>query len=751
MNPVAKKWLGIGIRIALLVIGLILLFIVSVYAGLWGRLPGKKELTNIEYQRASEVYTADSVLIGKYYLYDRQPIAYSQFPDHLVQSLVAIEDRRFYDHRGIDFKSLFRVGIKTVLLSDDSAGGGSTISQQLAKNLFPRTGEGKVALVADKIKEMITARRLERFYSKEEIITQYLNTVPFGDNTFGIESASKKFFGKTASELKAEESAVLTGMLKANYSYNPRLFPERSLERRNTVLMAMEEIGALSMDEKDSLQNLPLELNYTSYDYNQGLAPYFREEVRQFMEDWCEEQSKNGKEYNLYTSGLKIYTTLDYQMQLLAEEAMREHMAALQLAFEKSYGKSAPWISNRQFTSKLIRQSNAYRRLLEKGLSEEQAWDSLHVKKIISLADWDGIKEVEASTADSLMHYAKFLNVGSLGIDPKTGAVKTWIGGVDFTHFKYDHVSQSRRQVGSSFKPVVYTAALESGLKACDHFSAQEVEYKDLEGWSPSNTSEEDETYLNYSMEEALSNSVNTVSVKILEETGISNVLAMAKKMGIDETLPELPSLALGTGAIGMEDLAGAYASYVNKSRPVTTYMVEAIYDKEDEPLEIFEKPKLQKEAYSEKTRMLMLEMMKAVVDRGTASRIRYRYGLKNDIAGKTGTTQNNKDAWFVAVTPKLVHVNWVGLDHHEIGFKDTALGQGASAALPLFALWMQKLNEQPEFNAITRARFEPASESVLEELDCDPVVKDNFFKRLFKNPNKTKRRKFKSQQTSGR
>ena len=295
-------------------------------------------------------------------------------------------------------------------------------------------------------------------------------------------------------------------------------------------------------------------------------------------------------------------------------------------------------------------------------------------------------------------------------------------------------------------KPIVYTAALESGLKACDHFAAQEVLYKDLEDWSPGNSNEEDETYLNYSMEEALTNSVNTVSVKVLEQTGIPNVIHMAQKMGIKEPLPELPSLALGTGAVRIEELAGAYASYLNHGRPVEPYLIQSIQDSEGNTLESFNSGKIGQPAFSEENRLIMLEMLKSVVEQGTASRIRHKYGLKNDIAGKTGTTQNNKDAWFVAVTPKLVHVSWVGLDHHEIGFKDTSMGQGANAALPLFANWMQKLNTDPEFNAITMARFEQPNEEILRQLDCDPVVRDNFFKRLFKNPKRKKSRKFKKQ-----
>ena len=738
-----KLW-KYGLKVAFVLIGCALLFVISIYIGLWGAIPNKQELSDIQYQRASEVYSADSVLIGKYYLYDRQPVSYEDLPSQLVEALIAIEDRRFYDHKGVDYRSLFRVGFKTILLGDDSSGGGSTLSQQLAKNLYPRKRRNALYLVVDKFKEMIIASRLEKVFSKEEVIEHYLNTVSFGDNTYGIESASLRFFSKHVMELKTEEAAVLTGMLKATYLYNPRLFPNKSLIRRNTVLRAMEETGVLEAAQADSLAILPLTLYYQKYDHDSGIAPYFREEVRQLMEQWCQENKSEEKSYNLYTSGLKIYTTLNFNMQTLAEEVMHKHMSSLQSAFERSYGKKAPWLVDKSLIEKVARKSEAYTRLLEKGLSENEAWDSLNLKREMTLVNWEGEFTKPASSLDSLVHYMKFLNTGSVSIDPTSGAVKTWIGGIDYRRYKYDHVSQSRRQVGSTFKPIVYTAALEEGIGPCTYFSAQEVEYKNLEGWSPGNSSEKNETYLNYSMEEALSKSVNTVSVKVLEKTGIPAVINMAKKMGIRSPLPELPSLALGTGEIRLEELVGAYASYVNHGRPVTPYLIQTVTDNQGRILHKEAGGKQPEPAFSEHNRLLMLELMKSVVNQGTASRIRSKYGLKNDIAGKTGTTQNNKDAWFIAITPGLVHGSWVGLDHHEIGFKDTSLGQGASAALPLFALWMQELNRRPEFRPITSARFKNPGEQVLNDLDCKPVVRDNFFKRLFKIPKKKKSKKFK-------
>jgi penicillin-binding protein 1A len=744
LKRITPPFLRYALLVIALLIGLVLIFLLSVYFGAWGKVPDKKSLAEYQHAQASEIYTADSVLIGKYYLTDRQPITYHNIPKQLINALIAVEDERFYEHSGIDYKSLLRVAVKTVLLQNKASGGGSTISQQLAKNLYPRSSTGKFYLTVDKIKEMIVASRLEEIYSKEEVLMHYLNTVSFGDNTFGIESASLKFFSKGSNKLKIEEAAVLIGMLKATYTYNPRVFPKNSIQRRNLVLNSMAERGFIKAGENDSLKALPLTINYRDYDHNHGLAPYFREEVRKQVLNWCKKQNERGNSYNIYTSGLKIYTTLDYKMQVLAEEAMKTHMKSLQKSFEKSYGKSAPWLTDKKLIFKTVKKSTAYKNLIQQGLNEQQALDSLQKKKAMTVTSWEGEKELEISSIDSIKHYMKFLNTGSISIDPNTGAVKTWIGGIDYKVFKYDHISQSRRQVGSTFKPIVYTAALESGIEPCTYFSAEEVAYKNLEGWSPSNSGNKEETFMNYSMKQALSNSVNTVAVKVLERTGIENVLDQAKKMGITEDLPELPSLALGTGEIGVEEMAGAYASYVNHGKPVVPILISSINNYKDSILDTFTPTISKVQAFSEENRQIMLEFMKATINEGTGSRIRNTYGLKNDIAGKTGTTQNNKDAWFVALTPKLVHVTWVGLDNHEIGFKNTSLGQGASAALPIFAIWMQKLNKDASYNYITRARFIKPDAAVISMLDCEPVKRDGFFKRLFKNPKKKKTKKFK-------
>lgn len=721
------------------------LFLLSVSLGFWGPIPGRRALADIRLDRASEVYTADSVLIGKFYLADRQPIPLSQIPQHTLDALVAIEDERFYRHSGIDYPSLMRVFFKTILLQNMGSGGGSTLSQQLVKNLYPRRKGGRVQLAADKVREMVAATRLERLYEKEEILELYLNTVSFGDNSFGIESAARKFFNKPASALRPEESATLIGMLKATHSYNPRLFPEASLGRRNLVLEAMARNGYLDTSQADSLAQTPLTLDYKPYNPNTGLAPYFREAVRKQVSAWLDARPGSDTAMSLYTSGLKIYTTLNYRMQELAEGVTRSHMKQLQAAFEKAYGPRAPWLADRRFIDRYLRGSEAYRKLEGQGLEPKAIMDSLQQPRPLELTDWGGTRQITGSTRDSLLHYAKMLQTGQLVIDARTGAILAWVGGIDYAHFKYDHVSQSRRQVGSVFKPVVYTAALEAGIRPCEYFSAREVRYENLEDWTPSNSGDKDETFLNYSMQEALKNSVNTVAVKVLERTGIPRTIAQARALGIQADLPETPALALGAGSIGIPEVAGAYASFVNGGRPQEPYALLRIADRQGRLL--YERPNGHplEPAFSEQTRQVMLQMLQSVVEAGTAARLRSEFGLSGPIAGKTGTTQNNKDAWFVALTPNLVHVSWVGLESHELGFPNTRIGQGAHAALPLFANWYRGLANDPGLRPWTAGSFGQPDPETLRLIDCPPIKRDGFLKRLFSNPNKTKTRKFKN------
>ncbi|SEL80928.1 penicillin-binding protein 1A [Aquimarina amphilecti] len=738
-----KKW----IKWPLITLGgfffIFIIFYGSVYCGFWGKIPDKDELRSLKQAEATQVLDKDGRLIGKYFIYDRQPITFEDLPNHLINALIATEDIRFYEHNGVDNVSLLRVFFKTILLSDRSSGGGSTITLQLVKNIFGRNDYGVFSILVNKLKESIVAKRIEDIYTKEDILTQYFNTVPFPDNTYGIESAAQKFFNKSTKELTLSEASTLIGSLKANHSYNPRLFPERSQLRRDVVLRQMVKYKYITQNIADPVMNQNIVLDYQYFNHDLGLAPYFREEVKKELNKILKKHKKaDSSSYDIYKDGLIIHTTLDYEMQSLAEKAMKEHLQNLQSIYEKEYGKKAPWNENSNLLDNALKQLPIYRKYQEQGLSENQINDSLSVKQEMELFEWKGNITKKVSKKDSVQHYLKFLNAGMIAIDPNDGAVRAYLGGIDYRYFKYDHVSQSKRQVGSTFKPFVYTAAIENGMKPCTYFPLKEVTYTNLKDWTPKNSSTEQDPYLNYNLETALSNSVNTIAVKVMGEVGITNVLDQIKKMGVNEELPEQPSIALGTAGIKIKELAGAYASYVNNSKGVQPFYITKIEDKRGNLIASFQPKTPNEVAFSDYTRQVMLEMMKSTVNKGTATRLRNTYGLKNEIAGKTGTTQDNKDGWFVGVTPKLVTVTWVGNDNYNIGFKTTKQGQGANSALPIFGKLYQKMNENPVFDPITKSSFEKTPDRVLDDLDCKPEKRDNFLKRLFSK--KKKKKKFK-------
>jgi len=742
---VQKKWVKWPLLTLTGILILFLIFYGSIYFGFWGKIANKNELRSLKQAEATQVLDKDGHLIGKYFTYDRQPIVYKDLPKHLIDALIATEDIRFYEHDGVDNISLLRVFFKTILFRNKSSGGGSTITLQLVKNLFGRKDYGAFSIVVNKLKESIIAKRIEDIYTKEEILTQYFNTVPFPDNTYGIESASQKFFNKSTRELTISEACTLVGSLKANHSYNPRLFPERSQLRRDVVLQQMVKYSYLTQDETDKIINQNIVLEYQYFNHDLGLAPYFREEVKKELQDILKIYKKeDGTIYDIYKDGLIIHTTLDRSMQSLAEIVMKEHLQELQKAYEKEYGNEAPWKINTEIIDNALLQLPKYQKYKEQGLTNKQIIDSLSIKREMELFEWKGSHTKKASVKDSLQHYLKFLNAGMIAIDPSSGAVRAYLGGIDYRYFKYDHVSQSKRQVGSTFKPFVYTTAIENGMKPCTYFSLKEVTYTNLKDWTPANSSEEKDPYLNYNLQTALSNSVNTIAVKVINEVGVSKVLDQIKKMGISEELPEQPSIALGTAGIKIKELAGAYASYVNNSKGVQPFYITKIEDKQGNIIASFEPEIAEEPAYSDYTRQTLLEMMKSTVNQGTATRLRTTYGLKNDIAGKTGTTQDNKDGWFVGITPNLVAITWVGNDNYSIGFKTTAQGQGANTALPIFGKLYQKMNQDPIFDHITKSNFENVEDNVLNDLNCKSEKRDNFLKRLFGK--KKKKKKFRKE-----
>jgi penicillin-binding protein 1A len=721
---------------------LVLMLIILVWAGMFGKLPGRKELTHINHPIASEVYSADSVLLGRYFVQERSFTTPEEIPESLKKTLVATEDVRFYNHHGIDYRSLGRVIAKSVLLQRESSGGGSTITQQLAKNLYPRRSLGFLSMPVNKIREFIIAWRLENVYSKEEILTLYLNTIPFADNTYGIETAADRFFSVAVKNLRWDQSAVLVGMLKATHRYNPRLFPERALSRRNLVLAQLRKYDMINERQMKDFQALPLALRYNFTSHNKGLAPYFRAYIQQALEKWCRENRKaDGTPYNLYTDGLKIYTTVDSRLQGYAEEAMRSQMKELQRKFEGQIGKKQLDALTRSAVSRLP----IYRAMVEEGFSQSRIQSRVREVTQTKIFTWDGERELKMSIYDSVKHHLQFLQAGLMAMNPHNGQILAWVGGIDHEYFKYDHVREStKRQVGSTFKPIVYGAAIESGIGPCSYISARKTVYTNMDDWAPENSNEN--TYdRKYSMEGGLSGSVNTVSVKLIEQAGVGNAIAIARKMGIKSKLPAVPSIALGTPSISVEEMVAAYSVFANNGNYSKPRYLLAIADREGQLLSDFKTDEKPLRAISRETALMMIHMLQSVVTSGTGSSLRTKYGLTNDIAGKTGTTQSNVDGWFMAITPDLVIGSWVGADDPRLHFMTTALGQGAATALPIVAKFIQRANNDAHLRGIMNQRFDPLPQNVLDKLDCAESKSDlNLFQRIFKKKKKVKVARFK-------
>lgn len=736
-----KSLFGLAALLSLGASAAITFFVLLVWSGVFGFLPDKNQLKEIHHPVGSEVYSADSVLLGRYYVQDRTPVSADDIPKTLKQALVATEDVRFYSHNGVDVKSLFRVLIKTLMLQRESSGGGSTITQQLAKNLYPRRSYAMLSLPINKVREIIIAGRLEEVYTKDEIMVLYLNTIPFADNTYGVKTAADRFFSSPVKNLTIDQSALLIGMLKATHSYNPRLFPDRARDRRNLVISQMEKYGFITADAEGSLQAKPLALEYNNVGHNTGAAPYFRAYIKKELLQWCKENKKpDGNAYNLYTDGLKIYTTIDSRLQRYAETAMQKQMKSLQKKFADQLNKE----KLNEVATRKLRQLPQYKSLKETGISEKEILLALKRPVKTKVYTWDGVKDVEMSFYDSIKHHMQFLQAGVLAIAPASGDIKVWVGGIDHRFFQYDHVRPgTKRQVGSTLKPILYAAALEEGIGPCAYISARKTEYTNMDDWTPENTNQE--TYdRKYSMEGGLSGSVNTVSVKLLEKTGINNAIVIARKMGITSELPAVPSLALGTPSISMVEMVGAYGTLVNGGLYVEPRYLLAITDHKGKVIKSVEEVEEPERALSKESAQMMVHMLKTVVSEGTGSSLRTRYGIQNDVAGKTGTTQLNVDGWFMAITPELVIGSWVGADDPNLHFRSATLGQGSATALPITALFLQQVNKDEELKAISKARFAPLPAKLLKELDCKDYKSDlNFFERIFKKKKKTKVTKF--------
>lgn len=707
----------------------VILFFVMLSFGWFGFMPSFEELENPKSNLATEVYSSDGEILGFIGIENRSNVYFSDLSPNLVNALIATEDVRFFEHSGIDFRSLFRVLGKTIIGGDRSSGGGSTITQQLAKNLFPRERKSKFGLVYSKFKEWIVAVKLEHNYSKTEILAMYLNTVDFGSNAFGIKTAAKTFFDKTPSNLSIEEAATLVGLLKAPTTYSPVLNPENSKHRRNVVMTQMIKAGFLTQEEYDEKKDKPIDMRkYSPQTHNEGTATYLREYVRTYMKDWCKKHKKpNGEYYDVHKDGLRIYTTIDSRMQRYAEAAVAEHLGkSLQPAFFKEMKgkKDAPFvnISKEQidtYMKQAMKQSDRYRNLKDQGMSEKEIRKIFDEKVKMRVFTWRGARDTIMSPWDSLRYYKSFLHTGLMSVEPGTGHVKAYVGGINYRYFKYDNVTQGRRQVGSTFKPFVYTMAMQDGnLTPCSEVPNSEVCFENADGsdWCPKNSTDQREDEM-VTLKWALANSVNYVSAYLMKQGSPEVVIELARRMGIKSPIDPVPAICLGTPDISVYEMAGAMATYANKGEYVEPIIISRIEDNKGMVLDHFI-PK-RNEAIDEQTAYMMIELMKGVVSSGTGVRLRYKYGLNFPIAGKTGTTQNNSDGWFIGITPRLATAVWVGGEIRSIHFRSMAQGQGANAALPIWALYMKEVYNDKSIN-FYRGDFDKPSVPLDIELDCD-------------------------------
>ena len=711
-----KRVLMWGLKLALLGVFLLLVLFGLVYVGTFGQLPDSNTLIKIKEPAASEVYSKDNKLLGRYYTENRSNVTFKEISPNMINALIATEDNRFYEHRGIDEWALVRVVVKTIFMVDRSSGGGSTLSQQIVKNLFGRKNYGPLTLPVSKIRESIIAYRLERLYSKEEILTLYLNTVPFGENTFGIELAAERFFSVRPDKLSVPQAATLVGMLKANNYYNPRTNPGRSLQRRNIVISQMSKYKYITDEQAKKFIGAPLGIKYNYLVYNTGPGAYFRELIRPQLEEWCSENTKaDGTPYNLYTDGLHIVTTLDFRMQRYAEMAMTEKMTELQSTFEKHWDGKDPWGKNNAVVIRAMKRSERYHKMKEAGKSAAEITEAFNVPLNMKIFSWEGEKQVNFSPLDSVKYALKLLHCGFVAIDPKSGDIKAWVGGNDFKYFQYDHVL-APRQVGSTFKPIIYASAIENGISPDKYYANEKTVYSEYQDWSPGNSNEEYGGY--YSLEGALSKSVNTVSVAVLVESGIPQAIALARKMGIKANLPEVPSLALGSADIPLLQLAQAYACLDNLGRTVNPNYLVRIEDANGKLLKKFVPDNDEKEAMSPETAKIITHYLRAVVDEGTGYEIRSLYKVEGAFAGKTGTTQNFADGWFMGYTPDLVTGCWVGGEEPSIHFRNIKLGRGGYMALPVVGKFFNKLYRDPAFQDYKNHYFPGLDEETLAMLD---------------------------------
>jgi len=721
--------------------GIFLFFILASW-GIFGSMPSFEDLENPDSNLATEIIAADGVTIGKFYNENRTMVKYSDLPKHLVDALVATEDERFYEHSGIDSRrtvgAMIRLG---------SNGGASTITQQLAKLLFHGEGSRILPLrIIQKAKEWIIAIKLERQYTKNEIIAMYLNKADFVNTAVGIRSASKVYFGKEPRDLTIEQSAMLVGMLTNPSLFNPVKRPEKVLKRRNIVLKQMERNGFLEESAKLALERKPITLNFHPESHTDGLATYFREYLRDFMKKWTKDNKKaDGSEYDVYKDGLKIYVTIDSRMQQYAEEAVTAHLANLQQEFdnEQKTNKNAPFVRlNDAETKKLMMQamksSERWREMAAQEKTEEEIIQSFDVKTKMKIFTWKGEKDTVMTPTDSIRYYKGFLQSGVMAMEPSTGHVKAWVGGVNYKYFQYDHVGQGARQVGSTFKPFVYATAIEQlNMSPCDSiidspFTIPKGRHHVTESWTPQNSNGEYRGMV--TLKKALALSINTVSAKLIDKVGPEAVVDLTNKLGVKSEIPAQPSIALGAVEITVQDMVAAYSTFANEGVYMKPQFISRIEDKNG--VIIYEPAPDSHDVLNKDIAFAVIKLLEGVTESGSGARLRtqgggngynrvtgYPYVFKNPIAGKTGTTQNQSDGWFMGMVPNLCTGVWVGCEDRSARFKGITYGQGATAALPIWGIFMKKCYADTTLN-VSKANFErPKNLSI--KVDCWVPKKD--------------------------
>lgn len=708
--------------------------------GVFGKLPDETNLENPEKNLATGIISSDGVTIGKFYKENRTPVAYQDLPPHLIEALIATEDVRFYNHSGIDARGTLRA-----VLAMGSKGGASTITQQLAKLYFTdNVSQNIIGRVIQKIKEWIIAIRLERRYTKEEILTMYFNEYDFVNQAVGIESAAHIYFDKSPSELTVAESATLVGMFQNASLYNPLRNEEGVTNRRNVVLNQMYKYDFIDKVQRDSLKEKPLEILFTPQGHDEGIATYFREYVRSFMGDWIKQNPKSdGSYYNMYSDGLKIYVTIDSKMQEYAEEAVDEHMRNLQKQFDlqNKNNSTAPFrdltkAETEGILNASMRRSDRWREMREKGKSEEEILASFQQETRMRIFSWGGDIDTIMKPIDSIRYYKSFLQASMMSMTPQTGEVKAWVGGIDYKHFKYDMVRKGKRQIGSTFKPFVYATAIDQmHMSPCDTlpntlYTIEAGKYGLLQPWTPKNSGDKYGGML--TLKQALAESVNTITARLMDRVGPVPILELIEKMGIDtRNMPATPSLGLGVSDVSVYEMVGAYSVLANKGVYVEPILIERIEDKNGTVL--YQNTPITRDVMSEETAYVTVRLMEGVTRDGSGTRLRhtwavnspvyknaitgYPYGFENAIAGKTGTTQNQSDGWFMGMVPNLVTGVWVGGEDRATRFPSLTYGQGATMALPIWGLFMKKCYADEELN-ISKKEFE-APEVLTIETDC--------------------------------